>query len=277
MCSLRLTLSCAPSRQGPIKEAGSLPPTPDIGWTLTCAGTRTSWLDRADLPAKLGLYNFQMLAVGNHPITGRIFKFSSHSEAGACPRPPPLPGPGRTNRTLEEGRFWWRRSVEHTKSRGPVGVAGDGGDALGGCRSAVGGVMSPNPALKIYFRNHPPDTLPLPPALTERLNLALGRAATDLSHLRFHPQDHCPLRGRPPQGLPRLSALPTPLRLCKGLFIHCLSHPAEAHQGGTLETWAMKACELVSGNTVLIHPLVALGGCLGNLFLITSPVPAPPH
>lgn len=42
VCSLRLTPSLAPSRQRPLEETGCLPPNSEIGWTLTCAGTRTN-------------------------------------------------------------------------------------------------------------------------------------------------------------------------------------------------------------------------------------------
>lgn len=60
---------------------------------------------------------------------------------------------------------------EHTTSRGRGGVAGAGG---GECSCAAGGAVSPNPALEIYFQNHPSNARPLPPSPYIAAELALG-------------------------------------------------------------------------------------------------------
>lgn len=123
--------------------------------------------------------------------------------------------------------------AEHTKPRGQVGVAGEGGAGEGAAAAPQGGSCQ-NGGLKIYFQNYSSNTFPLPSSPHLEAELGLGEDLSLIPSTCFHSRDPAHSWVDHPKVCRRLlpypSNLPTLLCLCKGCFTHCLSHSVEAHR-----------------------------------------------
>lgn len=116
-----------------------------------------------------------MPAAEHHPITGGSLNSPAIQRQGRVP-------PSASGIGLYQSHAGGRAPIVAAE-RGANQVAlisGCGGRwrgvGLGGCSSSVGGVVSPNPALKTYFQSHPPNTPPLPLALYTAAELGVGES-----------------------------------------------------------------------------------------------------